>query len=111
MKSIADIIKSEMEAQGMTYEHLASECGITRQNLWIRLNKVYCPNFENAQKMLNALGVQIEIKKKENAAKEVDQKSLFRCLEEKQISYEDVETILNEFGYEIALNGLTQYSE
>ena len=55
MKNIIDFIKSEMAARGMSYEQLAVYAGMSRQNLWDKMNKRVQPNFGNVRKILSGL--------------------------------------------------------
>ncbi len=104
MQNIVDFIKKEMSARGMTYDQLAQYMGATRQNMWIKLNVVHCPNFETVKKMLAALEIEPDVQRKGGSGPEgLDKEALFGCLEEEQVSYEVFERILDALGYEVVL--------
>ena len=64
MPNIVDFIKKEMSARGMTYDVLAEKCGMTKQNVWDKLNKRAQPNFGNVKRILEGLGNELSIEKK-----------------------------------------------
>jgi len=102
LQNITDFIKKEMEARGMTYELLASKAGMSRQNLWDKLNKRVRPSFETTKKILEGMDFVLLIKKREQAvdSKKV-QEEFFEIAEEEQISYEVAERLLAVMGYEL----------
>ena len=55
MTNIVDFIKEEMSKRGMTYDLLAEKAGMSKQNLWDKMNKRVRPNFGNVKKILSFL--------------------------------------------------------
>ena len=86
----------------MSYEQLASYIGVTRQNLWDKLNKRAQPNFGNVRKILEGLDYDIVIVKKTVDSADRGREFMERIGEE-QISYEAVEELLSPLGYELKL--------
>lgn len=104
MQNITEFIKKIMEERGMTYELLASLSGMSKQNVWDKLNKRACPNFENVKKMLTGMGFEIAVKQKEKLTPFPEMTVNFFCaVEDEQISYEIVEKILDALGYELTI--------
>lgn len=103
--NIAEFIKQEMAARGMTYDVLATKAGTSRQNLWIKINKSVKPNFETMKRVLEALDYEVGIEKRADApeAGEAEIRKFFECTEEEQISYECVEKLAAAMGYEITI--------
>lgn len=63
--NIIKFIRSAMQAEGVTLEEMGKRTGYTKQNVWLRLNKYEDCKWSIALKMLDALGYEVEIKKKE----------------------------------------------
>lgn len=106
MKNIVDFIKNEMSERGMTYDLLAERAGMSKQNLWDKMNKRVCPNFGNVKKILEGLDYELEIEKKEEAdyyGDEMRKLVFFEIAEEEQVSYDAVEKLLSAVGYELKL--------
>lgn len=102
MQNITEFIKKEMEARGMTYELLASRAGMSRQNLWDKLNKRVRPSFETTKKILEGMDFILLVKKREQTKEtEKIQQEFFEIAEEEQISYEVAERLLAVMGYEL----------
>lgn len=99
---IKEFIKQEMQVREMSYEQLASYIGVTRQNLWDKLNKRAQPNFGNVRKILEGLDFDIVIVKKTVDSADRGREFMERIGEE-QISYEAVEELLSPLGYELKL--------
>lgn len=99
---IKEFIKQEMQVREMTYEQLASYIGVTRQNLWDKLNKRAQPNFGNVRKILEGLDYDIVLVKKTVDSADRGREFMERIGEE-QISYEAVEELLSPLGYELKL--------
>lgn len=99
---IKEFIKQEMQVREMSYEQLASYIGVTRQNLWDKLNKRAQPNFGNVRKILEGLDYDIVIVKKTVDSADRGREFMERIGEE-QISYEAVEELLSPLGYELKL--------
>lgn len=106
MQNIIEFIKSEMAARGMTYDQLATYTGMTKQNLWLKMNKSVAPNFETIKKILEGLEYELVIEKKQDAGEGTenqDLKHFFESAEEEQVSYECVEKLLSAVGYELKI--------
>lgn len=99
---IKEFIKQEMQVREMSYEQLASYIGVTRQNLWDKLNKRAQPNFGNVRKILEGLDYDIVLVKKTVDSADRGREFMERIGEE-QISYEAVEELLFPLGYELKL--------
>ena len=99
---IKEFIKQEMQVREMSYEQLASYIGVTRQNLWDKLNKRAQPNFGNVRKILEGLDYDIVIVKKTVDSADRGREFMERIGEE-QVSYEAVEELLSPLGYELKL--------
>lgn len=99
---IKEFIKQEMQVREMSYEQLASYIGVTRQNLWDKLNKRAQPNFGNVRKILEGLDYDIVLVKKTVDSADRGREFMERIGEE-QISYEAVEELLSPLGYELKL--------
>ena len=103
---IVEFIKSEMEKRGMTYDQLAVCSGMSKQNLWDKLNKRVAPNFGNVKKILGGLNYSLTIERSADAAEVVGDENLekfFQVADEEQVSYECVEKLLAAMGYELKL--------
>lgn len=59
--SAAKIIRSYIEENCIVYENLARSVGMSRQNLWIRLNKRRDVSFGLILRLLKALGFRMEV--------------------------------------------------
>lgn len=106
MKNIVDFIKEEMAARGMTYDLLAEKAGMSKQNLWDKMNKRVRPNFGNVKKILEGMGYELEIEKKEVTdyyGEGMRKRMFFEIAEEEQVSYDAVENLLSAVGYELKL--------
>ena len=105
MPNIVDFIKKEMSARGMTYDVLAEKCGMTKQNVWDKLNKRAQPNFGNVKRILEGLGYEIFIGKKMDAGDSVqaDIEQFFEVAELEQVSYDCIEDLLAAMGYELKM--------
>lgn len=106
MQNIIQFIKNEMSDRGMTYEFLAAQCGMSKQNLWDKLNKRVQPNFGNVRKILAGLGYDLTIEKKLGEAEPVkaDLEEFFEIAELEQVSYDCIEDLLAAMGYELQMN-------
>lgn len=106
MKNIVDFIKEEMSARGMTYDLLAEKAGMSKQNLWDKMNKRVRPNFGNVKKILEGMGYELEIEKKEVIdyyGEGMRKRMFFEIAEEEQVSYDAVENLLSAIGFELKL--------
>lgn len=107
MKNIVDFIKEEMAARGMTYDLLAEKAGMSKQNLWDKMNKRVRPNFGNVKKILEGMGYELLIEKKEDEEESdregMQELAFFEIAEEEQVSYDAVENLLSAVGYELKL--------
>ena len=111
MPNIVEFIKKEMSDRGMTYDILAEKCGMSKQNLWDKLNKRTQPNFGNVRRILEGLGYEISIGKKMDAGDPVqaDIEQFFEVAELEQVSYDCTEDLLAAMGYELKME--TQQNE
>lgn len=111
MPNIVEFIKKEMSEREMTYDVLAEKCGMSKQNLWDKLNKRTHPNFGNVRRILEGLGYEISIGKKMNAWDPVKAniKQFFEVADTEQVSYDCIEDLLATMGYELKIE--TQQSE
>lgn len=106
MINIVDFIKEEMSKRGMTYDLLAEKAGMSKQNLWDKMNKRVRPNFGNVKKILGGMDYELEIAKKEEKETNLDadmKEVFFEVAEEEQVSYEVIETLLAAVGYKLEL--------
>lgn len=103
--TIAEFIKQEMAARGMSYEQLAADAGMSKQNLWDKLNKRTQPNFGNVRKILAGLDYEIVIEKKtaDMEPTQADMEQFFDTAELEQVSYECIEGLLSTMGYELKM--------
>lgn len=102
MQNIMGFIKNKMDERGMTYELLATKAGMSRQNLWGKLNKRACPNLETVKKILSGMDYVLAIKKTSNIVSlEKMQEQFFDAAEEEQVSYEAAKKLLAAMGYEL----------
>ncbi len=111
MPNIVEFIKKEMSDRGMTYDILAEKCGMSKQNLWDKLNKRTQPNFGNVRRILGGLGYEISIGKKMDVGDPVqeDIEQFFEVAELEQVSYDCIEDLLAAMGYELKMK--TQQNE
>lgn len=111
MPNIVEFIKKEMSDRGMAYDILAEKCGMSKQNLWDKLNKRTQPNFGNVRRILEGLGYEISIGKKMDAGDPVqaDIEQFFEVAELEQVSYDCIEDLLAAMGYELKME--TQQNE
>lgn len=111
MQNIVEFIKNEMAARGMTYDILSEKCGMSRQNLWDKLNKRVSPNFGNVRRILAGLGYELSIEKKMDGREPVqaDTEQFFEAAELEQVSYDCIEELLVAMGYELKMK--TQQNE
>ena len=101
MPNIVEFIKKEMSDRGMTYDILAEKCGMSKQNLWDKLNKRNQPNFGNVRRILEGLGYEISIEKKYAVQADIEQ--FFEMAEMEQVSYDCIEDLLAAMGYELKI--------
>lgn len=103
--TITEFIKQEMAARGMSYEQLAADAGMSKQNLWDKLNRRTQPNFGNVRKILAGLDFEIVIEKKANGAEpaQADLQQFFEIAELEQVSYDCIEGLLSAMGYELKM--------
>lgn len=103
MKDIIEFIKEEMSARGMTYDLLGKKAGMTKQNMWLKLNGNSRPNFETVVKILSALDYELTIEKKEGeqAPEKEEIQKFFESAEEEQVGYDCVEKLLAATGYQL----------
>lgn len=111
MSNIVEFIKSEMVARGMTYEVLAEKSGMTRQNLWDKLNKRTQPNFGNVRRVLEGMGYELCIEKKMDGtwSAEANLEQFFEVAELEQVSYDCIKELLEAMGYVLQMK--TQQNE
>ena len=107
MPNIVEFIKKEMSDRGMTYDILAEKCGMSKQNLWDKLNKRNQPNFGNVRRILEGLGYEISIEKKYAVQADIEQ--FFEMAEMEQVSYDCIEDLLAAMGYELKLKTLNKF--
>ena len=111
MSNIIDFIKDEMSARAMTYDLLAEKAGMSKQNLWMKLNKNTRPNFDTVVRILKALDMEIIIEKDEkntDPAEDITD-NFFRCAVEEQVGYECVLKLLKATGNTLKIK--TQINE
>lgn len=103
--TITEFIKQEMAARGMSYEQLAADAGMSKQNLWDKLNKRTQPNFGNVRKILAGLDYEIAIEKKADGVEpaQMDLGQFFEIAEIEQVSYECIVGLLSAIGYELKM--------
>ena len=99
MKNIIDFIKSEMAARGMSYEQLAVYAGMSRQNLWDKMNKRVQPNFGNVRKILSGLDYEISIEKSCSEPDAAAWEEFIDIAEQEQVSYSCIEKLVSAIGY------------
>lgn len=101
MNNIAEVIKMYMEDNRISYDDVAKKIGWSRQNLWDKLNKRSEPNLESMKKIADGLGFTFKLAKTNEPDKTKEAAALFEAVEMVQISYSDVEKILNSVGYSL----------
>lgn len=62
---LIQVIKDEMSRQGVTMYRLAQLTGLAQSSIRGYLNSNNMPSIDNYQKMVNALGLNIEVKRGE----------------------------------------------
>ena len=98
---IMDKIRSWMQEEDLTYEELGKRIGQTRQNIWTKMNKSVCPNFDTVRKIAEALGYEMTVNPMDDYSGVVNLQELYATAEEQQVSFEVVEDLLNAIGYEV----------
>lgn len=98
---IMDKIRGWMHDEELTYEELGKRIGWTRQNLWLKMNKSVCPNFDTVRKIAEAMGYEMTVSPRDDFTGEVDLREMYATAEEQQVSFEVVEDLLNAIGYEV----------
>ena len=98
---IMDKIRSWMHDEELTYEELGKRIGWTRQNLWLKMNKSVCPNFDTVRKIAEAMGYEMTVSPMDDYSGVVNLQELYATAEEQQVSFEVVEDLLNAIGYEV----------
>lgn len=103
--NIIDFIKEEMSKREMSYDLLGALSGMTRQNLWDKLNKRTSPNFGNVRKILAGLDMEISIEARKDGGEPVqaDLETFFEIAELEQVSYDCIEALLSAMGYEVKI--------
>lgn len=100
--NIMDKIRGWMQEEELTYEELATRIGWSRQNLWLKMNKSVCPNFDTVRKIAEAMGHEMTVRPLDEVPAEVNLQDLYAVAEEQQVSFDVIEEMLRAIGYELS---------
>ena len=101
--TIMEFIKKEMEARGMTYENLAYTTGMSKQNVWDKLNKRVQPNFGTIKKILEGMDFELSVERRKGFTEpDADGvKKFFALVEDEAVSYDCIKSMLEMLGYDL----------
>lgn len=95
-----DFILGVIEEKGLTQTEAARICGMSRQNLWDKLNNGNM-RFQSMYRILKAFGFKVEVLPIGDAKPISDQGLFITVAENENIPYESMERILEAIGYRI----------
>ena len=98
--SVLDYVKDLMRTEGITQSDLASRVKWSRQRVFDILKRNNS-NFNSIQSIMNALGREVVIQRKDGKEPDFDMEALRRTIEQEAPLYGKLEAILSAMGYEI----------
>lgn len=98
--SATDFIVNMINEQGMTKTEAANICGMSRQNLWDKLNNRN-PRFRSMYRILRSFGYNIEVLPIGDRQPIPDQEIFIASAEKENLPYDSMERILLAMGYKI----------
>ena len=101
MKAVDFIIKV-IDESGLTQTEAARICGMSRQNLWDKLNNGN-PKFKSMIQILSSFGYHIEILPIDDAGAVPDQETFIAVAERENLPFDSMERILDAVGYRISI--------
>lgn len=98
--SVLDYVKDIMQAEGITQSDLAKKTKWSRQRVFDILKRDNS-NFNSVQSIMNALGREVVIQRKDGKEPDFDMDELRRTIKQEAPLYGKLEAILSSMGYEI----------
>lgn len=95
-----DMIVKMIEDQGITQTEAARICGMSRQNLWDKLNNGNM-KFRSMYRILTSFGFNLEIVPITGAGQIPDQETFIAVADRENLPYDSMEKILEAMGYRI----------
>lgn len=96
---VIEYIKQTMKEEGVTQMELGRRTGLTRQSVFDVLSRAN-PNFNTVRRIFNALGRDIDIRKKDGGELDIDKNSLYAVFEREAPGFGKLKAILEAMGYE-----------
>lgn len=97
---VIEYIRIAMKEEGVTQMELAKRTGISRQAIFDMLSRAN-PNYNTVKRVFNALGKDLEIRRKDGKPLEFDKDALEDVLKRESPGYGRLKAILEVMGYEI----------
>lgn len=98
--NVTEFIVNLIEEQGMTKTEAANICGMSRQNLWDKLNNRN-PRFRSVYKILRSFGYNVEVLPIGENQHVPDQEAFIASAEKENLPFDSMERILLAMGYKI----------
>ena len=97
MKSV-DIIVKYIEENRLSQNQVAQMVGMSRQNLWDKLNKGN-PRFNSLERIMSAFGFEIRIRRADGSDPEFDEEGVLQELRETNLCVDSIESVIKSMGY------------
>lgn len=101
MKAV-DIVIKKIDESGMTQNEAAKLVGVSRQNLWDKLNKGN-PRFNSMERIMNAFGYEIRIRGSFGMEPSFNQQQFFETIREQNPGYDMLESIVSAMDYKLEI--------
>lgn len=102
MKAV-DFIVKHIEEHNMTQTEAAAVAGMSRQNLWDKLNNRN-PRFNTMTRIIDAFGYQLHVVRKDGKPVEFREADFFAAAEKENLYYDSLEAILVSMGYMLEIS-------
>lgn len=100
--TVADKIVKIIDDRGMTQQEAADLVGISRQNLWDKLNRNN-PRFRSVTLILDKLGYKLQIVACDGMGAEFDGEKLLEVFEQENLLYESAEKIVKVIDHDMKI--------
>lgn len=97
--SVIEYIKTAMKEENVTQIELGNRIGLTRQSVFDMLSRAN-PNFVTVRRAFNALGREIDIRRKDGEPLEFDKNEFYELLTKEAPCYGKLNSLLDFLGYE-----------
>ena len=101
MKAV-DIIIKKIEESGMTQNEAAKMVGVSRQNLWDKLNKGN-PRYNSMERIMDAFGYEIKIRGSFGMEPSFNVGQFFETVREQNPTYDMLESLLLAMDYKLEI--------